>query len=101
MKKQANKPKSVRKVGPYTIGANYQIRTVTMIYTGKLLAVHPLEMVISDASWIADTGRFADACARGTYSEVEPYPEGRQVVIGRGAIVDAFVIEFPLPRTQK
>lgn len=101
MKKQANKSKSVRRVGPYTIGANYQIRTVTMIYTGKLVAVHPEELVINNAAWIADTGRFADACARGTYSEVEPYPEGRQVVIGRGSIVDAFQIDFPLPRTQK
>ena len=31
---------------PYTIGANYLIRTVTMINTGRLVAVFSLELVV-------------------------------------------------------
>src|SRR5574341_1053677 len=61
--------------------------TVTMYYTGKLRQVTAQELVLTDAAWIADTGRFSEALRTGTLSEVEPFPEG-QVVIGRGAIVD-------------
>ena len=55
---------------PYKIGSNYLIRTVTMIYTGKLVAVYDKELVISSASWIADTGRFADALRKAEFNEV-------------------------------
>jgi len=85
---------------PYAIGKNYQIRTVTMIYTGKLVEVGPLELVLVDAAWIADTGRFADATRTQNYNEVEPYPDGLHVIIGRGAIVDAVEID-QIPRSQK
>ena len=77
------------------------IRTVTHHYTGRLLAVFPLELVLTDAAWIAEDGRFMDAIATGEFSEVEPYPDGAEVVIGRGAIVDATVVSWPLPRAQK
>lgn len=87
--------------GPYRIGANYMIRTVTNYYTGKLAAVFPQELVLVDAAWIADTGRFSNAVACGQLDEIEPYPDGRRVVVGRGAIVDAVEITWPLPRTQK
>ena len=46
---------------PYEIGANYLIRTVTMIDTGRLVAVTDQELVIEEAAWIADTGRFTQA----------------------------------------
>jgi len=86
---------------PYEIGKNYFIRTVTFHYTGRLVAVYDHELVIKTAAWIADDGRFAEAVAKGTYSEIEPYPQDREVVIGRGAVVDACVIEHPLPTNQK
>jgi len=86
---------------PYKVGENYFIRTVTFHYTGKLVAVYDHELVLMDATWVADDGRFADAVAQGSYKEVEPYPDEREVVIGRGAIVDAVVITHPLPRKQK
>lgn len=85
---------------PYKIGENYFIRTVSFHYTGKLLSVGPQEIVLTDAAWIADDGRFANAIAAGELKEVEPYPDGREVVIGRGAIVDAVAIDWPLPREQ-
>ena len=92
---------------PYThndaaweIGKPYLIRTVTMINTGRMVAVTPQELVLEDAAWIADTGRFSDALVSGDFNEVEPYPEGR-VIIGRGAVVDAVQLSAALPRAQK
>ena len=85
---------------PYAVGENYLIRTVTMTYTGKLVEVGDKELVLVDAAWIPDSGRWADAVAKGTFNEVEPYPDGERVVIGRGAILDAVKIST-LPRVQK
>ena len=93
-------PHSSRDVtGPWEIGKNYLIRTVTMIDTGKLVAVGPQELVLESAAWIADTGRFTGALQTVTFSEVEPFPEGR-LILGRGSVIDA--IQIPkLPREQK
>jgi len=86
---------------PYKVGENYFIRTVTHHYTGKLIKVHWNELILLDAAWIAEDGRFANAVAEGTYTEVEPFPDGRKVIIGRGTITDACIITHPLPRVQK
>lgn len=83
----------------WEIGENYLIRTVTMIQTGRLVSVTEHELVIEDAAWIADTGRFSDALATGDFSEVEPFPAGR-VIVGRGAVIDAVQINS-LPRLKK
>jgi hypothetical protein len=93
--------KHAQKTHPYELGANYFIRTVTHHYTGKLVAVYELELVLKDAAWIADDGRFSDAVDKGTYAEIEPYPDASEVVIGRGSIVDATQIQHQLPRSQK
>jgi hypothetical protein len=87
-------------IGPYHIGKTYFIRTVTHHYTGVLVKVFKNELVLKDAAWIADDGRFADAVKDGTFSEVEPFPDG-EVVIGRGAICDAYAVTFKSPRIQK
>ena len=88
---------------PFEIGKNYFIRTVTIIYVGKLEAVYDDVLVLSQASWVADTGRFYNALKSGlesqSSSEIEPYVNN--VLISRGAIVDATVYDFPLPTTQK
>jgi hypothetical protein len=41
---------------PYTLGRLYFIRTVTFYYIGRLIAVTPLELVLDQCSWVADTG---------------------------------------------
>jgi hypothetical protein len=74
----------------FEIGKNYIVRTVTMIYTGKLVDVGATELVLVDCSWIPDTGRYMQFVA-----------DGRRVVIGRGGLMDAVVLEKPLPRSQK
>lgn len=86
-------------VGPWEIGKNYLIRTVTMIDTGVLVAVSEHELVLEDAAWIADTGRFSDAVANASFGEVEPFPAGR-VIVGRGSIIDAVQIKL-VPKSQK
>jgi hypothetical protein len=77
----------------------YLIRTVTMIDTGRLVAVTDHELVLEDAAWIADTGRFTQAVEKAEFGEVEPFPTGR-VIIGRGSIIDAVQITTA-PRSQK
>lgn len=84
---------------PWEIGKIYLIRTVTMIDTGRLVAVTEQELVLEDAAWIADTGRFSDAIKKADFGEVEPFPDGR-VIIGRGSVIDAVQISIT-PRSQK
>lgn len=85
----------------WKIGENYFIRTVTHIDIGKLIAVTPQELVLMDAAWIADTGRFEQCVKDGSLDEVEPYPDGEPVIIGRGALIDAVRWLHALPRMQK
>ena len=85
---------------PYRIGKNYLIRTVTMIYTGKLVDVYKNELVIEQAAWIPDTARWNECVSKCVFNEVEPYPEDRQVIIGRGSLLDCVEIST-LPREVK
>lgn len=86
---------------PYVVGKAYFIRTVTHHYTGRLEAVYEHELLLSEAAWIADDGRFAQAVAEGKFNEVEPYPDNAKVVIGRASIIDAVQFDPKLPRSQK
>lgn len=91
-----------RKEGVWTIGNNYFIRTVTMALMGKLIQVTEQELVLSNASWIADTGRFHQFIKEGKLdnaSEVEPYVD--DIILGRGSIIDATVWKHKLFETQK
>lgn len=85
---------------PYEIGKSYFIQTVTHYYTGRLIQVLKDELVLEEASWIADTGRFKDFIQDGKFNEVEPYPAGK-LFIGRGSLVQAFEWNHKLPRDQK
>lgn len=82
----------------WQIGQAYHIRTVTHYWTGRLVAVTPQELVLEDAAWIANTGRFTDFFSDGP-DEVEPV-DG-PVIIGRGAVIDAQIWTIALPRSQK
>ena len=84
---------------PYVIGKNYFVRTVTHYLTGRVTRVTQQEIVVEDAAWIPDTGRFADAIKNESFSEVEPYPPG-EVIVGRGTVIDAVQIK-KLPKDQK
>ena len=86
---------------PYTIGANYFIRTVTHHLTGKLIEVGPQELVLMDGAWIADDGRLMDALKSATFAEVEPFPDDTKIIVGRASIIDAQILTGKLPRSQK
>jgi hypothetical protein len=84
---------------PYQIGKAYFIRTVTMHHIGIIRKVLDNEIIMSDASWIADSGRFSDCLMTGELNEVEPFPD--EVIVGRNAIIDATIWNHPLPRNKK
>ena len=75
----------------WEVGSAYLIRTVTMIDTGVLVQVGEHEIILKDAAWIADTGRFNESLKSGKFGEVEPFTDGL-VAIGRGSIIDAVKI---------
>lgn len=87
--------------GPYKIGEKYFIRTVTMAYTGIITAVHPNELELASACWIADSGRFHKALKGEWDSNAEHEPFPASIVIGRGAIIDACPLSCELPKTVK
>lgn len=95
-----NKTESSR-AHPFQVGNAYLVRTVTMIILGKLEVVFDNELLLSQASWIADTGRFSEALSGGEdkLKEIEPFPN--DVIIGRNSIIDATVWEHKLPTEQK
>lgn len=75
------------------VGKIYAFRTVTMIYTGRLLEASDTEFLIDQAAWIPETERWADFVKSGAHREAEPY--ARPVVLSRGAMLD--VTEIPEP----
>jgi len=82
------------------VGRDVIIRTVTHTLIGTLTEVSDDVLTLLDASWIADSGRWADALRDGTLSEVEPFPGGAEVCVGRGAVVDLTRWDHALPREQ-
>ena len=85
----------------FIIGENYLIRTVTMIYTGRLTKVFNKELVLIDAAWIPETKRWADTVKDGEFEEVEPYPDAQEVIVNREAVLDIVKVNWELPRKQK
>lgn len=83
----------------FELGKAYLIRTVTMHYTGRVVRVTDSDVVLEDAAWIADTGRYANSLSDGVLSEVEPYPG--TVAVCRGGMIDFAEWTHKLPRDQK
>lgn len=91
--------KKSKSKNPIKVGNAVLIRAVTMFYTGRIVEITKDEIVLDDAAWIADTGRFSDALVTGVLNEIEPFVE--PVAIGRGAIVDVTHWTKALPREKK
>jgi hypothetical protein len=92
---------SAQHLSNYPVGKNVIVRTVTMIYTGRLQEVTATDLVLVDCSWIPETERFMQFVANGAVKECEPYPEGLPVYINRGALLDMCELKAELPRSQK
>jgi hypothetical protein len=56
--------------------------------------------VLIDAAWIADDGQLTNALATSDFNEVEMFPTGSEVIIGRGSLIDALVIT-KIPTSRK
>ena len=78
------------------VGEKYLIRTVTMHLIGRLKSVNDSEYLLSDACWLADSGLYGDCLADGSIKEAEVFPD--DVIVGRGALVDATKWRHDLPR---
>lgn len=84
---------------PFKIGQAYFIRTVTYFATGRVKAIVGQFLVLEEAAWIADTGRFSNALATGVLSEVEPVEV--DMFLNLNSITDAFLWKHSLPNKQK
>ena len=82
-------------------GKNYFVRTVTHHLLGRLVKVTSQELVLTDCSWIADDGRFNEFMTTGEASEVEPFPDCADVIVGRGSLIDAVRWNHELLRDVK
>lgn len=84
---------------PFKVGQSYFIRSVTHYYTGRLKEVCGQYLILEDAAWIADTGRFHEFLKDGKCSEYEGFTS--DVIIPVGGVIDVTEWKFPLLRGQK
>lgn len=85
---------------PFEVGKTYLIRTITMIDIGRVKAVVGQFIVLTEASWIGDTGRFNECLQRNdVFNEIEPFKH--DVYLNWNTIVDATDWPFALPKTPK
>ena len=84
------------------IGRCWFIRSVTYHYVGRVVAIFgespDTTLVLAEASWVADSGRFMQCIATGSLQEVEPV--GTMYVKVSG-IIDFFPWRHKLPTEQK
>lgn len=77
------------------------IRSVTHYYVGRVVGTDDQWVALTNASWVASTGRFSVALATGSLDEVEPYPAEDTILVARGAIVDIATWNHDLPTAAK
>jgi hypothetical protein len=83
---------------PFEIGKAYFIRTVTFHLTGRVTDIVGNFLLLDDAAWIADSGRFMNALKDGNLNEVEPCGAA---IVNISSITDAFPWKHDLPKAQK
>jgi len=81
------------------VGKNYFIRTFSYHYVGKLVAINENNLILENASWVADSGRFGEALVNGKLSETEKYVH--DVVLFRNSLLDATEWQHELPKESK
>lgn len=83
---------------PFQVGEKFLFRTVTYFATGQVKKVVGKFLLLEDAAWVADTGVFSEAIAKGVLNEVEPVEE---MWLNTDTITDAFKWTHKLPREKK
>jgi len=86
---------------PLQVGKNVFIRTITHYHVGRIAHLSKLGILLENASWIADSGRWHDVLKGGfpEKAEIEPFPD--PVFVSLGAVVDVTVWKHPLPNKQQ
>lgn len=79
------------------VNGTWFFRTVTYHMVGKVTKRVGNLLRLEDASWIADSGRFADFIATGKASEAEPVGT---CYINMQAVVDVYPWKHALPKDQ-
>ena len=83
---------------PFEIGEAYLIRTVTYHVLGRVKSIKGNFLVLEEASWVADSGRFNEAIGKGTLNEVEYVGKA---IVAINAIADAYPWDHKLPKETK
>ena len=84
-------------ITPFEIGKAYFLRTVTYHLVGTVKEIKGQFLVLENASWIADSGRFMQAIQEGKLAEVEPVGDA---FVNITTVTDAFPWVHPLPDKQ-
>lgn len=72
-------------------GKNYFVRTEGDHWVGRLVDIDgPTTVTLEDAAWIADSGRLHIFLAKGKADsmEIEPVPDGQQIMLHWRAIIE-------------
>lgn len=84
---------------PYRVGEKLFIRTVTHHFTGRVTSIVGKFLILEDAAWIADDGRFMEAINDGKLSEIEPV--NVPITLNTDSFIDSYPWKHELPRSQK
>ena len=80
------------------IGKKWFFRTVTFHLVGMATKIMGPFVILENASWIADSGRFMDCIKKGTLMEVEPVGVA---FVNLSTVTDFFPWNHDLPKEQK
>lgn len=84
---------------PWGVGDKVFLRTVTHHLTGRVKKIVGKFLVLEDAAWIADNGRFMNFIQEGKANEVEPVM--CDVIVNTDSLIDGYEWRHALPREQK
>ncbi len=84
---------------PFEIGKAYLFRTVTHIDIGRVVAIKGKFVMLEDACWVANTGRYHECLSNGSIEEYEGYPNGNG--LNSTALIDFCEWVHELPRGNK
>jgi hypothetical protein len=88
----------IKGTGNPLVSGKWFIRTITYHMVGEVVREAGGFLVLKNASWVADSGRFMQAIKGGKLNEVEPVGDA---VVALASIVDAFPWAHALPTEQK
>lgn len=84
---------------PFKIGEKYFIRTATYFHLGKLKDIQGKWLILEQASWIADTGRFYDFLKDGKCNEYESFQN--DVYVPLDSVIDITIWDHELFKGNK